>query len=183
MKKSASHLVGRGSSRWNCRDCNGMWLIKPGQKRNASGTWSFVFCVLIGCLKTVLDCSNCRELAKPASSLRYLLLSVLCSNAVNLYSKNKCKLWFVIHMVCAGRFPQSCFPFLASPKLQAIAEKTETPQALGRWCSVCWYVAWKLFWTGEGSLCFRAVWCCALTAGNWRNQQAAWGTCSCLCCV
>ena len=86
-------------------------------------------------------------------------------------------------MVCADRFPQSCFPFLASPKLQAIAEKSETPQALGRLCSVCWYVASKLFWTGEASLCFHAVWCCAVTAGNWRNQQAAWGTCFCLCSV
>ena len=44
-------------------------------------------------------------------------------------------------MVCADRFPQSCFPFLASPKLQAIAEKSETPQARGPLRAVCSHVA------------------------------------------
>ena len=43
-------------------------------------------------------------------------------------------------MVCADRFPQSCFLFLASPKLQAIAEKSETPQARGPLRAVCSHV-------------------------------------------
>ena len=55
--------------------------------------------------------SNCRQLAKPASSLRYLLLSVLCSNAVNLYSKNLRN--FLRHLVicalCVDMLLQNCF--------------------------------------------------------------------------
>ena len=74
----------------------------------------------------VMLCSNRRQLAKAASSLRYLLLSVLCSNipnAVNLYSRNYCNLSFVIHMVCADRFPKAVFPFLHLQDCRQVLKK------------------------------------------------------------